>query len=75
MGFTMFNKPHSNKCRHFLDKDDDGQWYLVNANYRKEWSDFKSSKTDIVPLFAKILNYNVSDVEFSNPVLKSLLSV
>lgn len=73
MGFTLFDKPpEPDNCRYFLDKDDDAHWYLVKAKYRKEWEEFKSlpSVIAVVPSFAKMLNYNISDMEFSNPLFK-----
>lgn len=71
MGFTLFDKPpEPNNCRYFLDKDDDAHWYLIPIENRLEWEAFRSSHGDYAPSFAKMLNYNISDMEFSNPVFK-----
>ena len=61
------------KQRFFLDTDNSGHWYLIDASYRKEWDvieweEFNSNEHKI-PVFAKMLNYNITKLEFSNPTL------
>lgn len=66
--FSDFAQHLKDRQRYFLDKDDDGHWYLINASYRKEWNDFRTSNEEKVPPFANMLNCNVSVLEFSNPL-------
>lgn len=57
--------------RYFLDRDDDCHWYLVDAEKRNEWNTFLSGDKEECPYFAKMLNYNIHYLEFSNPILKN----
>jgi hypothetical protein len=60
-------------ARYFLDRDDSGHWYLVEAAKRPEWGVWSAREADdelgwAVPPFAERLNGSPSLVTFANPV-------
>jgi hypothetical protein len=60
--------------RYFLDRDDSGHWYIVEAEFRAEWEAWNEMGDDRIswesPKFAKILTRHPKWVEFEIPLEK-----
>lgn len=61
------------KRRYFLDADNDGNWYLIPVERRKEWDAWTELDSDDegiwdVPTFAEKRNRPVNFLEFENPI-------
>ena len=54
---------------YFLDSDDDGHWYLIEANHRLEWAAWLDELSDDVmpPDYAKALGGAPNIITFNNP--------
>jgi len=55
--------------RVFLDRDEDGHWYTIDASCRDEWEHWQELDPDLpaaweVPSFAKRLDKHISQFEF-----------
>lgn len=53
--------------RYFFDQDNDGQWFLIEADFRDEWEAWVNSDSDNPPGFSYPLGSHPKWVEFSDP--------
>lgn len=58
--------------RYFLDSDEDGHWYLVEASSRKKWEEWlrldpEDELSWTHPSFAKAVGGSPNRIEFENP--------
>lgn len=58
--------------KYFLDSDD-GHWYIVEENSRKQWNKWRNLNSDdekswVTPKFAKSIGGAPNNVIFENPI-------
>ncbi len=63
-------------ARFFLDQDNDGHWYLVDASKRAEWAEWLELPNDDArawegPKFARQID-RPQDIEFTEPLILGL---
>lgn len=61
--------------RYFLDRDNDGHWYIINSDKRDEWSEWVDADGEdeygwSIPVYAQPINGNPSRVEFDECEIK-----
>lgn len=60
------------KAYYFLDTDDDGHWYLIEAKHKQEWWDwlervYHDEGADVeVPAYAQELGHHPNSIEFTD---------
>ncbi len=66
---------HLSKSRFFIDQDGDSHWYLVDADKRKEWDEWKELPSDTggtaweTPFFAEAIDHP-NGVVFYGPIIR-----
>lgn len=60
------------KTKYFFDKDYDGYWYLIDANFRQEWNEWVDSDEPTPPEFTTRLGGGIYDIEFENPIVDGI---